>query len=546
MNVDVRPTNPCSAEAAVRCFIAIPYLTALVPVSFAVQVAAVSAPSLGDVILSTMLVLALVFACHLFLKLIVRRSPVTEIILTSGIAFVGLFTFPVTLLPVAYQCWIYLALGGACLVMLAFAWRAVSQIPATAFPKRMAIVLAIAIGLQLISAASQILPDAVRMSRSDGDEFLRRSCSAKEELLQTRLAIGLRMPHIYYIVLDAYGRSDVLQQLYELDNSPFLEALEQRGLFVASGARSNYHLTELSIASSLNLDYLNAETLGNFRTRLPFHSLISNSLVVRTLKQHGYLTLAFQTGKSTTECRQFDRYLAPAKGLSDFQDILFHTTALPFFLESVQSRVPYFPSVLHRNRIAETFEALPLVTRETTAPCFVFAHIMAPHPPFVFDELGKARNLRGRYLLADSEPFHAVNDRADYLDGYRRQVQYVNWQVLNMIDRIQSQSSRPAVIVLQADHGPRSRVNVSSLETSDLTEAFAILLAVSRPPGQSPELCDDMTPVNVFRAVFNRCLGTELAVLENRCYFEEPLYSHQFRDVTKATMRVLSDTRQSE
>src|SRR5207253_1118682 len=34
-----------------------------------------------------------------------------------------------------------------------------------------------------------------------------------------------RRPDIYYIVLDSYGRGDVLKEIYGYDNTPFLEGL---------------------------------------------------------------------------------------------------------------------------------------------------------------------------------------------------------------------------------------------------------------------------------------------------------------------------------
>jgi len=56
--------------------------------------------------------------------------------------------------------------------------------------------------------------------------------------------------------LDAYAREDTLRELYDLDNRDFLDALEQRGFFVADRGRSNYPQTRYSIASSLNMSYL--------------------------------------------------------------------------------------------------------------------------------------------------------------------------------------------------------------------------------------------------------------------------------------------------
>src|SRR5207244_7041298 len=63
-------------------------------------------------------------------------------------------------------------------------------------------------------------------------------------------------PDIYYIILDGYGRQDVLKDLYGFDNSDFIQFLQSRGFYVADQARANYCSTVPSLASSLNRTYL--------------------------------------------------------------------------------------------------------------------------------------------------------------------------------------------------------------------------------------------------------------------------------------------------
>ena len=65
------------------------------------------------------------------------------------------------------------------------------------------------------------------------------------------LKVGDNPPDIYYIILDGYGRSDVLKR-YGYDNSPFLNSLRDLGFVVAECAQSNYAQTKLSVSSSLN------------------------------------------------------------------------------------------------------------------------------------------------------------------------------------------------------------------------------------------------------------------------------------------------------
>lgn len=46
--------------------------------------------------------------------------------------------------------------------------------------------------------------------------------------------------------------------MHGYDNTPFLGELERRGFYIARGSLSNYRHTELSIATVLNMDYMQA------------------------------------------------------------------------------------------------------------------------------------------------------------------------------------------------------------------------------------------------------------------------------------------------
>jgi tRNA(Ile)-lysidine synthase TilS/MesJ len=54
--------------------------------------------------------------------------------------------------------------------------------------------------------------------------------------------------------VDAYGRSDVLKDLYDIDNNDFIRYLKEKNFYVAEDSHSNYNQTRLSLASSLNME----------------------------------------------------------------------------------------------------------------------------------------------------------------------------------------------------------------------------------------------------------------------------------------------------
>lgn len=137
------------------------------------------------------------------------------------------------------------------------------------------------------------------------DEVLAKSSS--ESTSQThKLNTSIHLeapPDVYYIILDGYGREDILRDYYDFDNSAFIDTLASKGFYVAGESRSNYSQTAMSLPSSLNINYL--KDLGVLteglstpqRTRLS-KSLVQNNALIKQFKDLGYTTINFDSGFS--------------------------------------------------------------------------------------------------------------------------------------------------------------------------------------------------------------------------------------------------------
>ena len=91
--------------------------------------------------------------------------------------------------------------------------------------------------------------------------FLQSRASQAQAAQNTQtldLEVGNEPPDIYYIILDGYGRADVLKDEYGYDNSDFLNTLRDWGFYVADCSQSNYAQMQMSLASSLNFNYIDA------------------------------------------------------------------------------------------------------------------------------------------------------------------------------------------------------------------------------------------------------------------------------------------------
>jgi hypothetical protein len=341
-----------------------------------------------------------------------------------------------------------------------------------------------------------------------------------------------QLPDIYYIILDGYARSDVMKELFQFDNEPFLQRLERKGFYVARRSTSNYCQTPLSLSSSLNAVYLDdlVKALGVDQTELT--DLIGTNNVVATLRPLGYKFVTFATGFDPTEHPEADVYSTPRPYFSGFQRMVVDSTPLrqiwpgPNDLKS---------SMLSRERTQYLLDHLPEIAHDP-APTFTFAHLVAPHPPFVFGKNGETVGVR--YLNFEIANRNKARGRfADperFIEGYRDQSIFITRRIEETIDRILATSPEPPIIILQSDHGSELNLDPEDVQNTDLKERMSILNAYYFPGKRYEGIYDSISPVNSFRVLLNTFYGANIKLLPDRSYFSTWSEPYKFVDVTDA------------
>ena len=333
-------------------------------------------------------------------------------------------------------------------------------------------------------------------------------------------AAGEVRPHLYFIVLDGYARADVLADLYRYDNQPFLDFLHSRGFQIARDSRANYCQTQLSLGSCLNLDYLEALADPEHpRDRLRVPQLLAENRVFAFLREQGYAIVPFASGYYATEMPGVEVRRPPRRigELSEFQTALVSATPLLLLLRSRLGRSLDADHV-RGEMMLYTFSHLASVAR-SPRPSFIFAHLVCPHPPFIFRRDGSMVGPLKSVGLEDGVEFRGTQE--EYVNGYREQVEFVNRRVETLVDEILVAAARPTAIVLISDHGPGSRLDWHHLDKVDLRERFATLVAIRLPEGKTAKLDDHISTVNVLRFVLSRCLGADLPPFPSRSYFSD-------------------------
>jgi len=350
-------------------------------------------------------------------------------------------------------------------------------------------------------------------------------------------------PDIYYIILDGYGRQDILQAYYEFDNSEFLRMLEARGFYVANQSSSNYMQTMLSLSSSFNMDYLQSlEASGvEIENRLDLFELLKGSQVRDVLAQNGYQLVSFRNAYHAT-IPNAEIYYDDAEAGLTYPITAFESIVIDHTLARVLVHVPVFNKALvempydtHRIQILSTFSRLQEIPA-LAGDYFVYAHIIAPHPPFVFNEKGEPLPHGEPFTLADGNSYIKNHSRKNYIVGYRNQIKYVNKLVLETIDAILARSETPPIIIIQGDHGPGANLHFGLLTKTVPAERFGILNAYYFPDHDYTFLYPSISPVNSFRVIGNQFFGEDYPLLPDRHYYSTWGEPFDFIEVTDLSL----------
>jgi hypothetical protein len=336
-----------------------------------------------------------------------------------------------------------------------------------------------------------------------------------------------KSPDVYIIILDSYARADLLKQHFDYDNSPFLEALKERGFYIPDCAYSNYERTHISVPVILNMDY--ADKLGipdsELDTLTPHQvDLILNNEASTIFRGMGYQFVAARGYGAFDDFQNADIYLNyySSQGKDDelaernFLYLFIRTTLLRAYFQPAASTssapvesaaaapteidtsgLGYEEAFFWYNQTNYVFDSLAKLP-QTPGKYFVYAHINAPHSPYVFYPDGS---------------FHFVTDYSDEKTLYTDAVTYLNKRVLELVDALIANSEVPPVIIIQADHGPHLYEN--GIDHHKILSAYYLPGDIDLKPYPA------ITQVNDLRIVLHDYFDPSVELLPDMIYLNE-------------------------
>ncbi len=338
---------------------------------------------------------------------------------------------------------------------------------------------------------------------------------------------------IYYVNFDRYGGEDSLGPYFDYDNRPFLSSLEAKGFVVAHHARANYPNTGHSISSMLNMNYLDevAKQVGTSGDWGPLYGLIKDHEVGRFLKEQDYRYVHLGSWFEGTRTSVLADETISYDPLSEFSRTLLDTTPLgPLSKSFGFGKDTLDPRRVSWARVLFQIEQLVRVGNDGK-PTFVFAHIILPHEPYVFER-------DGSFLEAD------VMKRRHWHRNYLEALMFANTMLTKTADRLLAgpDESDP-IIIFASDEGPppgNDSANKNpdpdawtSKTTRQLLQKFPILTAMYLPGVTDPGIPQTITPVNFFRKIFSLYFGANLPLLPDDSFvWADKDHLYEFTEVT--------------
>lgn len=351
-----------------------------------------------------------------------------------------------------------------------------------------------------ISSLAMLLIGAYPFVTSSISSAITRSRNENNTAANSHTSEG-EYPDIYVIILDSYTRADVLESIFQYDNTPFVNELRGLGFYVADCSQSNYPGTRYSLSSLMQGNYLQA--INPDGSLSPF----SQTTVIKALRARGYSVYAFENRSrghfELGEDKLFSRnnpsfgFSLLHEGLNEFESMLFKTTVFRI-LSDMPQLAPNLDLVQaeyyeHFQQVKYTLAELPKLP-ELPGPKFVLVHILVPHEPYIF-------SADGNYKYT-----------ADVYKGYLSNVSYLNNELPTILNDIINKSKTLPIIIVQGDHGPNLKSNKPEIR-------HAILNAYYVNDDTKALLYSTITPVNSFRIILDSYFNENFELISDKSYY---------------------------
>jgi hypothetical protein len=312
---------------------------------------------------------------------------------------------------------------------------------------------------------------------------------------------------VYFILLDEYGSTASLQRNIGFNNAPMDSFLVQHGFSVQHGSRANYNLTLFSMASVLNMEYLQGLPASRVVNVIDYNDgaqWIKNSKVVTGFERQGYDIANYSIFDLDRRPSMLNEEILPIRTRLITANTFYDRFLKPYYVlhfeagkkDRLWGKYNYYAFMQYNEKVWSDLNAG--VSRKNKRPLFVYAHVLSPHTPFYFDKHGQ---------LLDIKTAMRVTKNYDP-QYYQYNLVHTNATLQTTIENLLRNKKDKAAIVVMGDHGFRKMV-----QAKDRQVLFQNMNAVYFPDHDYAQLYDSISNVNMFRVLMNKVLGNDYTLL---------------------------------
>lgn len=356
-----------------------------------------------------------------------------------------------------------------------------------------------------------------------------------KKYVSENLVTDLNERDFYFIIIDRYPGEDILYSEFGYNNEDFIRNLTNLGFSVLKQSRSNYGITDRSIPSMVNMDYLELVYNAGYD--------LENNRLWRFFKSQGFKFVYLPSDYSSTVNNEYADIVLNPFPISLGKELDYRTfQKIMFFERTLVGKVYYFmlhiffnkempdetiKSLQDRIRMGENISYNEFETQRNPSP------YRLTHPVYTFDNLTKVYKIPGKkFILAHINDWEIIKtDNETYIN----KIQNANLLVESTIKKIIANSHPAPVIILLSDHGRKPSIESINknrsiyakyacykdgpLEQDYIDGSFYPLNnleAFYLPDGGNENIYPGISPVNIWRIVLNYYFKTAFPLTRDK------------------------------
>lgn len=318
-------------------------------------------------------------------------------------------------------------------------------------------------------------------------------------------------PNVYFLIFDEYPGYKSLKDSFAFANDDLYQFLEQKD-FKFLPTFSNYNMTFYSMASMLNMEYINKpynalqNTMDDDQMRI---KEVRSARAIQYFKTMGY---------SFTNYSIFDILDQPSFKSNSFvisqAKLLTHKIFFNKALSDIGwnfiygkyaiSYIKYIYMLEDRNNKFFEKKLIKPDNQNSSSPRFIYAHFNMPHPLVFYDSVG---NYLPTAQIFDPQTYYNKPIILSY-------IKYTNTKIKNLVEAVCKRDTN-SIVVVMSDHGYRGYNN----NNSPVSLLFDNICAVRFPDKKYVAFREKWSNVNFFRYLFNSQFHQNIPYLKDSSIF---------------------------